>query len=55
MAKSDPTKDAEFQKVVRHFLTTPHKPHAPLGKRKAKRAKSPGGRKRKSQTKKPSR
>jgi hypothetical protein len=29
--KSDPTKDPEFQKVVRHFLTTPPKPHKPLG------------------------
>jgi hypothetical protein len=33
--KSDPTKDPEFQKVVRHFLTTPHKAHKPLGKRKS--------------------
>jgi hypothetical protein len=32
--KSDPTKDPEFQKVVRHFLTTSHQPHKPLGKRK---------------------
>jgi hypothetical protein len=32
MAKSDPTKDPEFQKVVRHFLTTPPQPHKPLGK-----------------------
>jgi hypothetical protein len=31
MAKSaDPTKDPEFQKVVRHFLTTPPKPHKPI-------------------------
>jgi hypothetical protein len=37
MAKSDPTKDPEFQKVVRHFLTTPPKPHKSLGK-KAKKA-----------------
>jgi hypothetical protein len=36
-AKSDPTKDLEFQKVVRHFLTTPPKPHKPL----AKKAKKP--------------
>jgi hypothetical protein len=31
----DPTKDHEFQKVVRAFLTTPHKPHKPKLKRKA--------------------
>jgi hypothetical protein len=38
MAKSDPTKDPEFQKVIRHFVTTPPKPHSEmkLGKRKAK-------------------
>jgi hypothetical protein len=36
MAKSDPTKDPEFQKVVRHFLTTPPKPHKPLGKKAKK-------------------
>jgi hypothetical protein len=30
---SDPTKEPEFQKVVRHFVTTPHKPHKPLKKR----------------------
>jgi hypothetical protein len=30
--KSDPTKAPEFQKVIRHFVTTPHKPHEPLGK-----------------------
>ena len=36
MAKtSDPLKDHEFQKVVRHFLTTPSKPHKPIGKKKA--------------------
>jgi hypothetical protein len=39
MAKLDPTKDPEFQKVVRHFLTTPPKLHKPLGK-KAKKARS---------------
>jgi hypothetical protein len=34
----DPTKDPEFQKVVRHFVTTPPKPHSEMkiGKRKAK-------------------
>jgi hypothetical protein len=38
MAKADPTKDPEFQKVVRHFVTTPPKPHSEMkaGKRKAK-------------------
>jgi hypothetical protein len=35
---SDPTKDPEFQKVIRHFVTTPPKPHSEMkiGKRKAK-------------------
>jgi hypothetical protein len=37
MTKTDPTKDPEFQKVVRHFLTTPPKPHKPLGKKIKKR------------------
>ena len=32
--KPDPTKDSEFQKVIRHFVTTPHKPHAPIGEKK---------------------
>jgi hypothetical protein len=36
--KPNPTKDPEFQKVVRHFVTTPPKPHSAMkiGKRKAK-------------------
>ena len=34
--KSDPTKDPKFQKVIRHFVTTPHKPHAPIGAREKK-------------------
>jgi hypothetical protein len=36
--KPDPTKDPEFQKVVRHFVTTPPKHHSEmrLGKRKQK-------------------
>jgi hypothetical protein len=37
MAKSDPTKDPEFQKVVRHFLTTPHQPHKPAKPKKARK------------------
>jgi hypothetical protein len=38
MIKSDPTKDPEFQKVVRHFVTTPPKHHSAMkvGKRKPK-------------------
>jgi hypothetical protein len=39
MAKIDPTKDPEFQKVVRAFLQTKPKPHKPLGKRKKRAAK----------------
>jgi hypothetical protein len=39
IAKPDPTKDPEFQKVVRHFLTTPPKPHKALGKKARKREK----------------
>jgi hypothetical protein len=36
--KSDLTKDPEFQKVIRHFVTTPPKPHSEMkiGKRKDK-------------------
>jgi hypothetical protein len=33
--KPDPTKEPEFQKVIRHFVTTPHKPHKPLGDKKS--------------------
>src|SRR6202045_4741417 len=34
----DPTKEPEFQKVIRHFVTTPPKPHSEMkvGKREAK-------------------
>jgi hypothetical protein len=28
--KPDPTQVPEFKKVIRHFVTTPHKPHVPL-------------------------
>jgi hypothetical protein len=42
--KTDPTMEQEFQKVVRHFLSTPPKPHKQLGKKlkkgRAKRAAS---------------
>jgi hypothetical protein len=34
--KPDPTKDPEFQNVMRHFLTMPHQPHKPLGKKRPK-------------------
>jgi hypothetical protein len=30
MAETDPTKNPEFQKVVRHFLTMPPQPHKRL-------------------------
>jgi hypothetical protein len=40
MAKSDPTKDPEFQKVIRHFVTTPHQPHQPLKKQAPKKTGS---------------
>ena len=29
---AEPTKDPEFQAVVKHFLSTPHKPHKLKGK-----------------------
>ena len=38
MAESDPTKDPEFQKVIRHFVTTPHKLHEPIGKNKTEKS-----------------
>jgi hypothetical protein len=28
---TDPTKKPEFERVIRHFVATPHKPHSPLG------------------------
>jgi hypothetical protein len=33
MVKEDPTKDPEFQKVVRHFLSTPPQPHKAVTKK----------------------
>jgi hypothetical protein len=40
MAKSDPTKDPEFQKMVQAFLHTKPQPHKPLkSKQRAKAAK----------------
>jgi hypothetical protein len=52
MAKPDPTKDPEFQKVIRHFLTTPPKPRKSLGKKdvsqKNERSKKQPNEKRKS-------
>jgi hypothetical protein len=36
MAKPDPTKDTEFQRVVKHFLTTKPQPHKSLGKKPKK-------------------
>jgi hypothetical protein len=40
--KPDPAKDPEFQKVIRHFVTTPPKPDSELkiGKRKTVGAES---------------
>jgi hypothetical protein len=40
MTKLDPTKNPEFQKVVRHFLTTPPQPHKPKPKKARKRGAS---------------
>lgn len=51
MARSDPTKDPEFQRVLGNLLKAPPKPHSEmkLGKAKVSRAKSPGAGKRKPQ------
>jgi hypothetical protein len=40
MAKSDPTKDPEFQRVLGNLLKAPPKPHSEMkvGKAKAKKA-----------------
>jgi hypothetical protein len=39
--KPDPIKDPEFQKVVRHFVTTPPKPHEEMKLGKSKRQIGP--------------
>ncbi len=36
--KPNEKKDPQFEGVVRHFLSTPHTPHAPKKKRAAKKA-----------------
>jgi hypothetical protein len=43
MAKSDPTKDPEFKRVLGNLLKAPPKPHADmkLGKAKPKKKRSP--------------
>jgi len=41
-AKLDPKEDPDFKRVVKHFLATPAKPHAPAKVRAKKRKqKSP--------------
>ncbi len=46
MAKADPAKDPEFQRVLKNLLNTPPKPHSEMkvGKSKGKKAKSPAKR-----------
>jgi hypothetical protein len=41
MTKSDPTKNPEFQRVLKNLLNTPPKPHSEmkLGKKVAKKSK----------------
>jgi hypothetical protein len=43
MAKSDPTKDPEFKRVLGNLLSAPPKPHSEmkLGKRSGKKKASP--------------
>jgi hypothetical protein len=43
MAKSDPTKDPEFKRVLGNLLSAPPKPHSEmkLGKPRSKPSKSP--------------
>jgi hypothetical protein len=52
MAKSDPTKDPEFQRVLGNLLKAPPKRHADMkvGKRSEKKKKSPAKGKKKSVT-----
>jgi len=40
--KSDPKEDPDFKRVVKHFLTTPAKPHAPAKGKKIAKAKPRG-------------
>jgi hypothetical protein len=43
MAKTDPTKDPEFKRVLGNLLSAPPKPHSEmkLGKPRGKKKKSP--------------
>jgi hypothetical protein len=41
MTKSDPTKDPEFQKVIRHFVTTPPKTHEEMTAERSKAKTKP--------------
>jgi hypothetical protein len=47
MAKSDPTKDPEFKRVLGNLLSAPSKPHSEmkLGKPRSKPNKSPKAKK----------
>jgi len=53
MAKSDPTKEPEFKRVLGNLLKAPPKPHSEmkLGKAKTKKAKSPAKRRASAKTK----
>jgi len=42
--ESDPTKDPEFQKVLRHFVTKPPKTHAEMKKEAPKNRPASKGR-----------
>jgi len=50
---SDPTKDPKFEKVVRHFLSTPPTPHNSPSKAKPKGASDASPKKRGRPLKKP--